>query len=896
MGLNYAKNLAKQRVERSRFYSAMGGVDFSSDPSQISKSRFSDLENMYRDYESEGAGVIESVPGFRVLARLGSGVRKIYLQKGGEGGEMLLLVTESGLYRLPIDEMDNENALAYLGALPKGEIAGFPYGDAFFLISGGKMWRVSREGVLSTVGFGEGELAPYIPTVYKNGVAHEQRNLLSSRCYETVTLHNPSEYSARSDGLLFEITDEDARRCALAGRSHRDENVLFVPSTTEIDGKLYSVTSVASGAFADDSELCEVHFAEGLERIGIFAFLRCTALERVFLPESIQAVEMGAFNECISLSYLYFGVGLTEANDDFLDGCDSLLTLHFAFSEAEYLYRFPRNPFEMYEKVYRASNYYLCADIPIFSHAAEVLRLTMGEDEIPFALTYTPKGEIACARIVTEDRRTLVGAELTLLLEYAEVSDAQSFPPDAQNDAYAPLECPVCELFDGRIFLAGSKRFPNTVFYTERDSGGRTNPTYFGVYNRFDDGIGSFAVNAMLSVGNTLAVFKENDDGSGSIFYHTPQQTSEGVVTKIYPTSDIHSGLVGLGAVISYYDEPIFVSESGICALWKSGVSSQRSVKVRSHRIHPRLLCEPLGKISLARWCGYLVVCVNGKLFLADYRQFSSDSTGEEYEWYYLCGIGSYEGDETVFRFHPSPAPYYRSILPDEITTDKVMSEIAPDGLLHYYVKPSYIKYEVYATEEKRGGVFSPATKVFSCGKLLFFTTENGTLCVFNNDKRGKAPMSRIFENDREREEYERFLGNRLHRSYYAFASHAPHYVLATKRDNCDIPHLEKDSVRDSLTLKCRMDGAGEAMLEVKTEKDGYADRFAVRGGSLDFGEVDFSSLVFSTEAFHTIACRGRVKKFVEKEIRLSSDAFASPLALSSVAYRYTVHGKIKNK
>ena len=49
MGLNYAKNLVKSSVERSRFYSTMGGVDLSRDPSEISVGRFSHLENMYRE-------------------------------------------------------------------------------------------------------------------------------------------------------------------------------------------------------------------------------------------------------------------------------------------------------------------------------------------------------------------------------------------------------------------------------------------------------------------------------------------------------------------------------------------------------------------------------------------------------------------------------------------------------------------------------------------------------------------------------------------------------------------------------------------------------------------------------------------------------------------------------
>ena len=88
------------------------------------------------------------------------------------------------------------------------------------------------------------------------------------------------------------------------------------------------------------------------------------------------------------------------------------------------------------------------------------------------------------------------------------------------------------------------------------------------------------------------------------------------------------------------------------------------------------------------------------------------------------------------------------------------------------------------------------------------------------------------------------------------------------------------------------MEGASEATLLVRTERDGYETALCIRGGTLDFGEVDFSTFVFSSEEFQTFACRGRVKKFIEKQISLVSDTFASPIALSSIAYRYTIRGK----
>ena len=332
MGLNYSKNLVSSSVERSRFYTTMGGVDFSHDPSEISTSRFSHLENMYRDYEGEGAGLIESVPGFRVLAKLGENVRRIYLQRSNTSEEYLLLVTDTSLYRLPIGERDRADALVYIGELPSGDIVGFPFGDAFFFIAGKRMLRLNREGTLAVVGSGEGEVMPYIPTTYKNAQPYEQRNLLQSRFYETTVLDNPDEYSAKSTGLLFEITDETLLTCALSGRSHREEETLFVPSTVRLGSKIYTVTSVADGAFADETRLRAVQFSEGMREIGMFAFLRCSSLERVVFSDSVTSIKSGAFDYCSSLTHVHFGEEFSQSTLNYFDFCTSLRVLNFSIS------------------------------------------------------------------------------------------------------------------------------------------------------------------------------------------------------------------------------------------------------------------------------------------------------------------------------------------------------------------------------------------------------------------------------------------------------------------------------------------------------------------------------------------------------------------------------------
>ena len=51
------KNLIGSESQYNRHYSNMRGVDFTGDGSNIQSDRFAYLENMYRDYEGEGAGI-----------------------------------------------------------------------------------------------------------------------------------------------------------------------------------------------------------------------------------------------------------------------------------------------------------------------------------------------------------------------------------------------------------------------------------------------------------------------------------------------------------------------------------------------------------------------------------------------------------------------------------------------------------------------------------------------------------------------------------------------------------------------------------------------------------------------------------------------------------------------
>ena len=75
--------MAKKRLGKNTEYTvtlgSFSGVD--RDSGNISDTRLSEAINMYRDYDGDGGGVIESIPGYRQLYSFGSKIKRIYRHK-----------------------------------------------------------------------------------------------------------------------------------------------------------------------------------------------------------------------------------------------------------------------------------------------------------------------------------------------------------------------------------------------------------------------------------------------------------------------------------------------------------------------------------------------------------------------------------------------------------------------------------------------------------------------------------------------------------------------------------------------------------------------------------------------------------------------------------------------
>ena len=362
--------------------------------------------------------------------------------------------------------------------------------------------------------------------------------------------------------------------------------------------------------------------------------------------------------------------------------------------------------------------------------------------------------------------------------------------------------------------------------------------------------------------------------------------------------SYIHSGIFAVGKSISFFDDPVFISGIGLAALDKKTINLERSIACRSHNVNPELLTKELKKADLAIWCGYLALLADGKIFLADSRApFKHETGNTEYEWYYLSDVGTYNNDRFVFKYIESSVSECKtkSAFVGKSTDSTVYSASTITGEEYLYVNEDGEKYQVGKTDERTGGTFNPATVLLGVdNKLLFFGTETGDVCIFNNDKRGIAPKNISDSQGFDSEEYKNVMKRSLHPDFYSFDSHAPRYALSTVTDNGGVFDMTKDTVKNSFVLKCKSFGKGSFRIEIKTDKKSYRELTSFVDSALNFEDLDFENLAFSTERSLLIPIAEKEKGWCEKQISLYSEEFASPIGIYAISYRFRPRGKIK--
>ncbi len=885
-------------------YSGFRGVDFSGDGETVSRSRLSYAENVYIDYEGDGGGALESIPGFRKLCSIGSKIKRIFTQKLKDTTYVYIQAGET-LYRSTLDELNAGKEPVAVVGFANDRASAVTFGADCLLLNGQKLIHVDSNAIVRSVASGYEKI--YIPTTYVNGKRFEQGNLLTRTCYESYHIGSADTLAYESSGLQYRITDIENKTCAVTGIEGGTVTELYIPSKIKISDETYSVTAIDDYAFYANTAIQSVYVANGTRIIGKFAFAQCSSLKSVILPDSVGVIDNACFSRAINLSSLHLGLGLTRVGQSVTSMCTSLKSITYAGNEADY------QTIENLEALgtiatvtYEHQVYGIRITLPISGPAVAVCAVKIGGETTAYH-TESEGGAIKRVIIDLNDKRSTEGKEAVITLTYSSTSQLYGTHGGIIANSYfdylycdnAILHCTRLCCYDGRIFAAGNPNCPGVVFYSSRDKSGIINPLYFGENDYFDERDGGY-VSELLPTSDSLAVFCTTASGETRIFYHEGKDTDIDLIPRIYPVTYTHRGLGESFDAIPFFDDYVFLSKNGLLGIDKSEISLSRNITTRSNNVNTYLLRENLSTARMALWMGYLVIAVDGRMYLADSRQrFRNDRGGMEYEWFFLNRIGTYTGDGTVYRYASEPLDglQVKEGFEERAVADGTTISYDKFGQRYsYYSTENGTRYAVYSTDERHGGVFNPVCAIEANGNLLLFGTENGDLCVFNNDMRGTPPLSLYLSEDYDEQEYRRSFGARIESEYYSFASHPAGYVLSTTLDNAGVPNSEKSTVKGTLAIKCKSHSRGQIRVEAEANGGTYSEVCVFPSTAFCFDNLDFSTLSLSCEEAYTRAFSEKLKGWVEKRITVSSFEYCSPIAIHSIAYIFKTKGKIKNK
>lgn len=190
------------------------------------------------------------------------------------------------------------------------------------------------------------------------------------------------------------------------------------------------------------------------------------------------------------------------------------------------------------------------------------------------------------------------------------------------------LNCTLLAVFDNRVFFSGNPDYPNVVWHSSLDD-----PSYVSDLDYYNEGLDLAKVKALVPGNNALWVFKEPSQANTTVFYHIP--TIDAQYGKIYPSShsSISTGCIATG--INFNDDICFFSDRGLEGI-SGDITTEQVVAHRSTFIDNKLLKEAnYERMILEEWEGYLLTCIDNKIYLADSRQVTPVNGAYEYDWYY---------------------------------------------------------------------------------------------------------------------------------------------------------------------------------------------------------------------------------------------------------------------
>lgn len=920
MAYKTAKNLLQNRDTYNAYYGDFRGVDFSSDHTQVHPNRLAYAVNMYKDYASAQGSCIETIAGFRrVLNAANKNVNGIhrYVDKD-KGKDVALVHIGRSLYewkdRSKTVGVEQTKTVALGENAGDNDFAYFPVGlsisDAEYIVGGhtfgGESLAFEKHGGQwcakgDTIKTGDLVSITYIETSVPTPLymLMNDKKSVSFAMNGKLYILDGKNYLVYDGDTIKSVTDDafvPTTRVGIISQGDENGNKEGVQS-----GQKNLLQPKFKQTFRADGEVSSFVLTEkGASPVGVSVHgTPLSIAEYAFSGEKVDLFKTPQSD--LSTETVYYNKYYEGVKIEYKVKSGGVHTNYFAPSSGEYILQETKaqTPEGARGNLVSFSVWFFGKSLEGLDdndYSFETTTVSLGSTNDGYcyaAIKITP--DLPSADTVVNYERNIYpkdyfGVEITASKPIDKIEGIGEIgagkPITSPSDLIT--KCTIATVFDGRVFLSGNPMCPNRVFYCGRNDDGVADPSYFGEYDHFAEGSDAFAVKGLVPVADVLCVLKEESGQEGSVYYRTPTETSDNVVPKAYTGAEGIGSLGCVSACANFIDDPVFVSKRGVEAIGQLSVRYERAIEHRSSMVDAKLLNERLDGAFLEVWNGYLLLFVDGKVYMADSRQKYADDAGiAQYEWYYLEDIGVYDGQYEAYKYaseKDDACPY--EIIGEEYSyvdgaykdlkgtvANPNGEEVDQDGAYYYVTKGDH-KYLCEPTGYMIGGDFKKPT----CAKVidgdLYFGTEGGHICKFNFDLRnadGELPIDA-----------------------YSFDGRPILCGCATKMDNCGIPHLTKSTEKKSMVIKTKTLGASVLKIKVRTNKKPYEQVTRISSARFDFNELDFSDFSFVMSDQSLFMVREKEKKWVEKQIYLYSDEFCRPFALFYMAYRYSVTGRYK--
>lgn len=127
--------------------------------------------------------------------------------------------------------------------------------------------------------------------------------------------------SVQVGDLYYDLNESDGTAALARSTTYTELTSVDIPGTITVDGKDYTVTSVAQRAFQECKSLESVSMGESITTIDKWAFYKCSALTEVTLPAKMKTLGGYSFYYCDKLSTIHFNAALDSIGECTFYGC-----------------------------------------------------------------------------------------------------------------------------------------------------------------------------------------------------------------------------------------------------------------------------------------------------------------------------------------------------------------------------------------------------------------------------------------------------------------------------------------------------------------------------------------------------------------------------------------------